>query len=104
MVYLKPPRLSPGETVALVSTSWGGPAVFPQVFMAGVSTLMRRFGLHVREYPTTRLTPAALARDPESRAADLNRAFADDSVAAIISSIGGDDSARILPHLDPDVI
>ena len=31
-------------------------------------------------------------------------AFTDDSISAVISTIGGDDSIRILPHLDLDVI
>jgi muramoyltetrapeptide carboxypeptidase LdcA involved in peptidoglycan recycling len=31
-------------------------------------------------------------------------AFEDPSIAGIVASIGGDDSARILRHLDPDVI
>lgn len=84
--------------------SWGGPATFPHVFVAGVSTLENRFGLVVREYPTTRASAAELRASPQARAADLNAAFADESVAAIIASIGGDDSARLLPYLDADLI
>jgi muramoyltetrapeptide carboxypeptidase LdcA involved in peptidoglycan recycling len=34
----------------------------------------------------------------------MNAAFADTSVRAIFASIGGEDSARILAHLDPDLI
>ena len=102
--FTRPPRLRTGDTVAVLSMSWGGPAVFPHVFEAGLSTLTDRLGLRVREYPTTRLASRSPGADPRARAADLNAAFADDSVAAIVASIGGDDSALILPHLDAQVI
>ncbi|MGD9701018.1 MAG: S66 peptidase family protein [Acidimicrobiia bacterium] len=104
MEFVRPRRLQTGDVVAVVSTSWGGPHVFPHVFDAGLSTLTDRFGLRVKELPTARMAPRALAADPKARADDLNAAFADESVVAIIASIGGDDSARILPHLDVDVI
>ncbi len=90
--------------MAVLSLSWGGPATFPNVFGSGVATLTHRFGLRVREYPTTRLAASALRADPRARAADLNAAFADDSIAAIFATIGGDDSARLLPYLDSDAI
>lgn len=103
-VPIKPRRLRAGDTVAALSMSWGGPATFPRVFDAGVATLEDRFALRIREYPTTRVDASALRADPQARAADLNAAFADESVAAIIASIGGDDSARLLPYLDADLI
>ncbi len=102
--YSKPMRLTEGDVVAVLSPSWGGPHEFPGVFEAGIRSLVDRFGLRVREYPTTRLSPAALAANPKARADDMNAAFADESVRAIIASIGGQDSARILAHLDTDVI
>lgn len=102
--FTRPPRLRAGDTVAVLSMSWGGPAAFPHVFDAGLSTLTERLGLRVREYPTTRLPSGSPLADPLARAADLNAAFADDSIAAIVASIGGDDSALILPHLDAQVI
>jgi muramoyltetrapeptide carboxypeptidase LdcA involved in peptidoglycan recycling len=61
-------------------------------------------GLSVKELPGTRRPATDLRVDPAGRAADLNAAFADPTVAGIISAIGGDDSARILPYLDPAVI
>jgi muramoyltetrapeptide carboxypeptidase LdcA involved in peptidoglycan recycling len=85
--------------VAVLSPSWGGPSVFPHVYEQGLSVL-RRWGLRVREYPTTRAPADALERDARGRARDLNAAFADPEVRAIFSSIGGEDSMRLLPHLD----
>jgi muramoyltetrapeptide carboxypeptidase LdcA involved in peptidoglycan recycling len=103
MEMIKPRRLQVGDTVAALSTSWGGPCVFPHVFEAGLAAIAR-LGLRAREYPTTRMAPGELAANPRARADDLNAAFADPSVAAIFASIGGDDSARILPFLDGEVI
>ncbi len=48
--------------------------------------------------------PDELARDPLARANDINAAFEDDSIAGIVASIGGDDSVRVLPYLDTDLI
>ncbi len=104
MDVIRPNRLRAGETVAVLSMSWGGPAVFPHVFEAGCAALTERLGLRIREYPTTRLRSGSPSADPRARAADLNAAFADESVAAIFAAIGGDDSALILPHLDAELI
>ena len=97
---VRPPRLRPGDTVAVVSTSWGGPSVFPHVFERGVDVLRRVFSLEVREMPSARRPARELGADPRGRAYDLNAAFADSSVRAIVASIGGVDSVRILPYLD----
>ena len=101
--YRRPARLRPGSTVAVMSPGWGGPHLFPDVFDAGLATL-RRLGCEVREMPTARLDSASLRASPELRAADINAAFADPTVDAIVTAIGGDDSARMLPHLDADLI
>ncbi|WP_152363013.1 S66 family peptidase [Microlunatus speluncae] len=100
---LKPGRLREGDTVAVVATSAGLAVPFPRVYQRGLAVLREEYGLEVREYPTTRLGSDQLWRDPAERAADLNEAFADPEIAAIITTIGGSDSIRILPHLDPEV-
>ena len=43
---------------------------------------------------------AWLASHPEARASDLMEAFTDPSIREIVSTIGGDDSIRLLPFLD----
>jgi muramoyltetrapeptide carboxypeptidase LdcA involved in peptidoglycan recycling len=102
--FVRPPRLRPGDTVAVLSASWGGPHAYPHVFEAGLDALRVRFGLRVRTYPTTRMSANALAADPRARAADVEAAFADDGIRGIVASIGGDDSARLLRHLDPELV
>jgi len=101
---LKPRKLNPGDKVATVSPSWGGPAVFPQRYQIGVQQLQQEFDLEVVEMPNT-LKPADwLARNPKARADDLIQAFADPSIKGILATIGGSDSLRLLPHIDFDVI
>ncbi len=104
MGYIKSRRLHDGDTVAVISTSWGGPHVYPHIYDMGLSNLRDLFGLRIKEYPSTRMSPSELVDHPQQRAADLNQAFADESVTAVIVSIGGEDSARILPYLDADII
>jgi muramoyltetrapeptide carboxypeptidase LdcA involved in peptidoglycan recycling len=101
---LKPKKLRPGDTIAAISLSWGGPGAFPDRYAAGKDQFIREFGLEVVETRHALRDPAWLAAHPEARAADLMEAFADPSISGIISTIGGDDSIRMLPHIRPDVI
>jgi muramoyltetrapeptide carboxypeptidase LdcA involved in peptidoglycan recycling len=97
---LSPPKLSPGDQVAVVSPSWAGAGVFPLVHDIGVSVLRDEFGLVPIEYPTTRLVGAT----PAERARDLNAAFADPNIKALMAVIGGSDQITVLPHLDAQLI
>jgi len=101
---IKPTRLKPGDKVATVSPSWGGPSVFPHRYQAGVQQLETEFGLEVVEMPHTLKDADWLARNPEARAADLMQAFSDPSIKGVITTIGGDDSIRLLPYIDLNVI
>ena len=100
----RPPRLKAGDRLAAVTLSWGGPGAFPHRYEAGKRQLEETFEVEVVELPHTLADPAAVAADPAARADDLHRAFADPDIAGIVSTIGGDDSIRILPHLDLDLI
>ena len=94
------PKLSPGDAVAVVSPSAGLPALFPAPYELGLRRLVEDFGLVPVEYPTTRRTGAT----PQERAADLNAAFADPRIKAVIATIGGDDQIRVLPHLEKELL
>lgn len=100
----KAPRLKPGDTLAIVAPSWGGPGAFPGVFDNGLRVLREHFGFIVREMPHVRTSSRLLYENPRLRADDLNAAYADPDVAGIISAIGGNDSIRLLSFLDLDVI
>ena len=96
---LYPPKPRPGDRVAVLSPGAALPGTFPQPFDLGLRRLRDGFGLEVVEYPTTRRQGT-----PEERAADVMAAFADDGIAAVLTSIGGSDQIKILKHLDPDVL
>jgi len=101
---IKPRKLQPGDRVAAVSLSWGGPGTYPHRYKAGKRQLQDEFDLQVVETPHALYKADWLSRNPRARADDLMAAFSDDSIKAIISTIGGDDSIRILPYLDLDVL
>ncbi|QQK81504.1 LD-carboxypeptidase [Salicibibacter cibi] len=104
MNFIAPSRLQSGDTVAVLSPSAGVPSLFPHIFDQGIQILKEEFGLNVKEWSTARADPNHLYHNPKERAENINEAFADPDIKAIISSIGGDDSVRILPYLEQEVI
>lgn len=99
--HLKRPRaLSPGDRIAVVSLSWGGPGAFPHRYEAGVRQLEEEFGLRAVQTEHALRDPEWLSANPRARADDLMAAFTDPEIAGIFSTIGGDDSIRILRYLD----
>lgn len=100
----RPPRLHAGDRIAAVSLSWGGPGTFPHRYEAGRRQLEAAFGVELVAMPHALDPPEVLAAAPRARADDLHAAFADPSIAGVISTIGGEDSIRILPHLDLELL
>lgn len=101
---LKPSALKKGDTVATITLSWGGPGTFPHRYDAGKRQLEETFGLKVVEAPNA-LRPADwIYNNPKARADDLMWAFSNSNIKGIISTIGGEESVRILPHIDLDLI
>jgi muramoyltetrapeptide carboxypeptidase LdcA involved in peptidoglycan recycling len=95
-----PPKPRPGDRVAVISPSAGLPGIFPLPFELGLTRLREDFRLVPVEYPTTRRMGAS----PAERAADIHAAFADPGIAAVLTSIGGDDEITVLPHLDAGLL
>src|SRR5215510_7798918 len=101
---IKPQKLSRGDCIATVSLSWGGPSVFPDRYRVGIQQLQKEFDLQVVEMLHTLKDADWLVRNPKARADDLMQAFAEPKVKAVFSTIGGDDSIRLLPFVDLKVI
>lgn len=99
-----PKKLYPGDKIAVVTPSWGGPGTFPYRYQVGKERLNRLFELEVIEMPSTLRDPEWIYHNPEARADDLMQAFLDPSIKGIFSSIGGDDSIRLLPYIDFETI
>jgi muramoyltetrapeptide carboxypeptidase LdcA involved in peptidoglycan recycling len=93
-------KLTPGDTVAVLSPSAGVPALFPHIYELGIKRLREKCNLEVLEYPTTRMKGATA----QERARDIMAAFSDTKVKAIFASIGGSDQITVLQHLDASVI
>lgn len=100
----QPPRLRAGDKVAIVSLSSGMAHLFPWVYEQGLKRIKEVFQLEPVEFPTARQSSAYLSANPKARANDINAAFGDPSIKAIIATIGGNDQVRILPHLDRKLI
>ena len=94
-----PPKAMPGDQIAVVSPSFAAAGAFPAVHEQAMRRLAEVTGLVPVEYPTTRLLGAA----PQARAADINDAFSNPSIRAILAVVGGEDQIRVIPHLDGEL-
>lgn len=103
---LKPRRLNKGDKVAIVSLSWGGLGddKYIHKYYIAKERLENIFGLKVVVMANALKGSEFIYNHPELRAKDLMDAFKDKSIKAIFCAIGGDDSIRILPYIDYDVI
>lgn len=97
---LKPARLRPGATVALIAPA--GP--FSEDKLANARRNFETLGLKVKEGENLFARNGYLAGTDEQRLADLHRAFADPAVDAIWCIRGGYGCTRLLPQVDFDLI
>lgn len=102
-MVLNPAPPQPGSTIAIVSPSAPGMALWPHRADAGIAYL-KGLGFEVRLMPNSGLRTGWTAGDGEARAADINDAFSDPDVSIVLSAIGGNHSAQLLPFLDFDLI
>ena len=95
-----PRKAQPGDRVAVLSPSFAAPGVAPAIHEQGVRRLGEVTGLVPVEYPTTR----RVGSSPAARAADLNAAFADPQIRAVVATTGGDDEITVVPLLDTELV
>lgn len=95
-----PRKAAAGDKVAVLSPSFAAPAVAPTVHEQAMRRLAEVTGLVPVEYPTTRRLNASAV----DRAADLNAAFADPQIRAVLATIGGEDQITVVPHLDAGAV
>jgi len=93
---VRPPKARRGDRIAVLSPSFAAAGAFPAVHEQAMRRLSEVTGLVPVEYPTTREVGAS----PADRAADINAAFADPAIRAILAVVGGDDQITVVPHLD----
>ncbi|MBA4102113.1 MAG: LD-carboxypeptidase, partial [Arthrobacter sp.] len=92
---LPAPKLREGDRVAILSPSFAAPGFAPAVHEQAMKRFADVTGLVPVEFPTTR----QLGASAEERADDLNAAFADPTIRAVLATIGGDDQITVIPHL-----
>lgn len=103
---IKPKILKRGDKIAIVSLSWGGlgdEKLIHKYYIAK-ERLEKIFGLEIIAMPNALKGSEFVYNHPELRAKDLMDAFEDDSINAIFCAIGGDDSVRLLPYINYDII
>jgi muramoyltetrapeptide carboxypeptidase LdcA involved in peptidoglycan recycling len=100
---IKSPRLQPGDTVGIVSPSWGGAGIFPHRTDRGVQHL-ESLGFKVKIAPHALNQRGYVSDSPQNRADDIHRMVRDPEVKAIVAAIGGDHACHLLPLLNFDLI
>ena len=98
-----PPRVKPGDTVAIVCPSAPAVAFWPHRVERGCAYL-HSLGLRTRLMTNAGARDGFVAGTPEQRAADIHEAFLDPDVSVVLAAIGGYNSNQLLPHLDFDLI
>jgi muramoyltetrapeptide carboxypeptidase len=100
---LKAPRLCRGDTVGIVSPSWGGAGIFPHRVARGVAQLEAlSYGVKLGRHALN--SNGFVSDSAENRVSDLHDMFRDPSVRLILAAIGGDHSCHLLPLLDFELI
>lgn len=98
---VRPPCLPRGGVVGIVAPSSPAAALFPERFQHAISVLEASLQVSVRVSPKVLTVPAGFcAGTGIERAAMINEFLADPEIDAIICTIGGFNSAEILPHID----
>ena len=96
---IKPPKLSIGDTVGIVSPASSFFPTHESRLQRGIAYL-EEFGLRVQIGPHTRDQREHLNPPPQHRAEDLNEMFADPNIKAIFCLSGGSGVNAVLPLLD----
>ncbi len=103
---IKPKMLKKGDKIAIVSLSTGllGEKNLVHKLDIAKERLKEKFGLEVVAMPNALKGVDYLYEHPEKRAEDLMMAFQDPSIKGIFCAIGGNDTIRLLPYIDFDII
>lgn len=101
-----PKVLKRGDTIALISISGGraGDEDMLYRYEIGKRRLEEIWGVHVITTPNALAGSNFLYEHPEARAEDFMWALKEKGINGIICMMGGDDSYRVLPYIDLNVI
>ncbi|MCJ7623849.1 MAG: LD-carboxypeptidase, partial [Anaerolineaceae bacterium] len=86
---IKPPRLQPGDSIGIVSPSWGGAGAFPHRVELGIRQA-ERLGFRIKLGGHALNQSEYVSDTPENRAQDIHDMFRDPEIRAVVAAIGGD--------------
>ena len=101
---IKPQHLKEWDVIMALSLSRWWPGICPERYSIWKKQLEDKFWVKVIEWKYTCADPEWLYQHPEARAEDLMNAFKDPKVKAIFSTVGWEESIRILPYIDFEII
>ena len=101
---IKPKALQPGDTVATISLSWGGASIFPERYKTAKAQFEKTFDVQIIETPNALKSNEILYNNPQTRLDDLMWAFENKDIKAILTNIGGDDTIRLLPLMNENIL
>ena len=102
---IKPQKLNKGDTIATISPShgWAGDKDILWKYELGVKRL-NQLELNVIPAPNSLKGSEYLSQNPQARAEDFMWAFENKEIKAVISNVGGNDSIKIIPFINPGII
>lgn len=102
---IKPLKLNQGDKIATISPCWGVAGAEDVVWKYQIGKhRLNEMGCEVVAAPNSMKGEEYLEKYPEARAEDILWAFENADIKAIIANIGGNDSERVLPYLNADII
>ncbi len=98
---LRPPALRPGDTLGVFTPSFPAHVRFRDKYLHGLARL-RALGFRVKEGALTARGGDQGYRSgtPRERAAELQELLADPEVRGVVATVGGNNSASLVPYLD----
>ncbi len=97
---IKPNALKKGDKVAVVSLSSGVTSLFKERYLKAKKQFEETFEVQLVEMPHTLDSIEAVYQNPKNRLDDLMQAFLNPEIRAILTTIGGDDTIRLLPLMN----
>ena len=98
-----PERLKKGNTIGIISPSFGGAGMFAHRYEKAVEVL-NKISLNVKPAKNALKSSGYVSSSIQDRVDDIHEMFSDLSVSAIICSIVGNHSNQLLQYLDYDLI
>jgi muramoyltetrapeptide carboxypeptidase LdcA involved in peptidoglycan recycling len=103
MKLTKPKALQQGDTIAFLAPASGLAALTPHRLEKAVEFFEKK-GYKVKLFPTATLNEGESSTSAKERAEDLNVAFKDQEVKAIITTVGGNTCHETFEYIDFEMI